>query len=385
MVTISAGTPPYMPLEQSQGRRADPSFDVYSFGITLYETVSGKTPFQWRTAKSVGGRTAQIDAFVAWLASDDPVQPAMPKDPELSGIIARAMTKDLRKRFTADELVLALKQYLTGDLVFSHRYSITGRAARWAGRHRGATATLVFLVLGAIAGVLVWAQLSRQAREEAELRALAANAQVDASEKGRAADDAQREAEQAKARAEQAEREGKDANQLKQDADRKRHAADSMRRQAQAAAQEAKGTADEALKRFEAAMRDKEEAEQQRDIANSDRDTARGEAMQADKQRDTALSAEHAAEQDDAAERAARDAADKERDAARTSEAAAESSRDAADKERDAARTLQAAAEKERDAAIAAKATLEHELAELKGKLKDHEAPAPQTPPPATP
>ncbi|HEY1812082.1 MAG TPA: protein kinase [Kofleriaceae bacterium] len=387
MVTISAGTPPYMPLEQSQGRRADPSFDVYSFGITLYETVSGKTPFQWRTAKSVGGRTAQIDAFVAWLASDDPVQPAMPKDPELSGIIARAMTKDLRKRFTADELVLALKQYLTGDLVFSHRYSITGRAARWAGRHRGATATLVFLVLGAIAAVLVWAQLSRQAREEAELRALAANAQVDASEKGRAADDAQREAEQAKSRAEQAEREGKDANQLKQDADRKRHAAESMRRQAQAAAQEAKGTADEALKRFEEAMRDKEDAEQQRDTANSDRDTARGEAMQADKERDTALSAEHAAEQDDTAERAARDAADKERDAARTSEAAAESSRDAADQERDAARTSQAAAEKERDAAIAAKATLEHELSELKSKLKDHEAPAPapQTPPAATP
>src|SRR5690606_31994184 len=33
MVTISAGTPPYLPLEQSQGRAADPSFDVYSFGI----------------------------------------------------------------------------------------------------------------------------------------------------------------------------------------------------------------------------------------------------------------------------------------------------------------------------------------------------------------
>jgi hypothetical protein len=377
MVTISAGTPPYMPLEQSQGRRADPSFDVYSFGITLYETVSGKTPFQWRTAKSVGGRTAQIDAFVAWLASDDPVPPAMPKDPELSGIIARAMSKDSRKRFTADELVLALKQYLTGDLVFSHRYSLTGRVARWASRNRGATATLVFLVLGAIAGVLVWAQLSRQAREEADLRALAANAQVDASEKGRAADDAQREAEQAKSRAEQAEREGKDANQLKQDADRKRRAAEQMRRQAQTAAQEAKGTADEALKRFEAAMREKEEAQQQRDTANNERDTARGEAMQADKDRDAARAAEHAAEQDDVAARAARDAADKERDAARASEGAA-------DKERDAARASQTAAEKERDAAIASKSVIERELAELKAKQSDREPPA-QSPPPTTP
>src|SRR5512140_1114467 len=40
MVTISAGTPPYLPYEQTQGRQADPSYDVYSFGITLYEVVS---------------------------------------------------------------------------------------------------------------------------------------------------------------------------------------------------------------------------------------------------------------------------------------------------------------------------------------------------------
>jgi len=368
MVTISAGTPPYMPLEQSQGRRADPSFDVYSFGITLYETVSGKTPFQWKTARSLGGRTAQIDAFVAWLASDDEIPPAMPKDPELSGIIDRAITKNPERRFGADELVLALKQYLTGDLVFSHRYSLTGRFARWAGRHRGAMATLVFLVLGAIAGVLVWLQISRQAAEEAELKTLAANAQVDASEKGRAADEAQREAEIANSRAHEAEREGKDANQLKQEADRKRHAAEAMRHQAEAAAQQAKGTADEALKRFEAAMRDKEDAEQQRDTANADRDAARSEAMQADRERDAARAAQRAAEQDDVVARASRDAADKERDAARSSQAAAE-------KERDAARASQTAAEKERDAAIAARETLEKELAELKAKPA---APAPK-------
>jgi eukaryotic-like serine/threonine-protein kinase len=118
MVTISAGTPPYIPLEQSQGRQADPCFDVYSFGVTLYEVVSGKTPFVWKYATSPGGRTAQIDAFMAWLQSDDEIPPAMPKDKELSGIIARAMHRNPKERFTAEELVRALKQYLTGDLVF---------------------------------------------------------------------------------------------------------------------------------------------------------------------------------------------------------------------------------------------------------------------------
>ena len=378
MVTISAGTPPYIPLEQSQGRRADPSFDVYSFGITLYEVVAGKTPFVWRSARSASGRTAQVDAFLAWLQSDDLVPPAMPRDRELSGIIDRALSRDTGHRFTADELVRALKQYLTGDLVFSHRYSLTGRLARWARRHRAATVTVLFLAASAVAGTLVWAQLSRQAKEEAELRALAASAQVDASEKGRAADAAGREAEAARARADQAEREGKDAQQLKQDADRKRHAADEMRRSAETAATQAKGTADEAVKRFEQAMKDKEDAEHQRDQANLDRDAAATAKQQADREREVARASQVAAERERDAARAGREAADKERDAARATATAAEADRDAAkasreaaDKERDAARAAQVAAEKERDAALAARAAIERERDAAKKKLEE--------------
>ncbi|MDQ3369752.1 MAG: serine/threonine protein kinase, partial [Myxococcota bacterium] len=168
MVTISAGTPPYLPLEQSQGRAADPSFDVYSFGITLYEVIAGKAPFDWRPVDSQGERARQLSAFLDWLKNREPVAPASPRDPELSGIIARAMTPDPTHRFTADELVRALKQYLTGDLVFSHRYSRIGRLARWARRHKAPTVAIGALVVFAIAGALVWAQLSRAAREEAE-------------------------------------------------------------------------------------------------------------------------------------------------------------------------------------------------------------------------
>ena len=74
MVTISAGTPPYMPLEQSQGRTADPSFDVYSFGITLYEVVSGRTPFEWQTG-ALGRRHDRADRRVPrrGCSRDDPV------------------------------------------------------------------------------------------------------------------------------------------------------------------------------------------------------------------------------------------------------------------------------------------------------------------------
>jgi tRNA A-37 threonylcarbamoyl transferase component Bud32 len=373
MVTISAGTPPYIPLEQSQGRKADPSFDVYSFGVTLYEVVSGRTPFVWNAATSPGGRTAQIDAFMAWLQSDDDIPPAMPKDPELSGIIAKAMARSPSDRFTADELVRALKQYLTGDLVFSHRYSLSGRLARWARRHKTVAVSIVFLATSVIAGALVWAELSRQAKEEAELRALAASAQVDATEKQHLADEASREAEAAKARAEQAEREGKDAQALRAEAERKRRQAESTRRAAEAAATQAKGTADEALKRFQQAMKEKDAANAQRsaalnarDAAERERDTARGAQMTAERERDVA--------------RKAREAADLERDAAKQSAAAAEAernaaraARDAADREREAARAAQAAAERERDAAIAARSNIEKERDEARRRVTELE------------
>src|SRR5690606_30761127 len=141
-----------LPLEQSQGRAAEPSFDVYSFGILLYEVVSGNTPFPWKPTETPAERTEQLQAFLDWLKAGEPPAPAMPRDPELSGVIARAMVHQASERFTADELVRALKQYLTGDLVFSHRYSRTGRLARWARRHKAATVAMASLVAFAIAG-----------------------------------------------------------------------------------------------------------------------------------------------------------------------------------------------------------------------------------------
>ncbi len=384
MVTISAGTPPYLPLEQSQGRKAEPSFDVYSFGVTLYEVVAGKTPFEWKHAEGPGARTRQVEAFVEWLQSGNEAPPAMPRDPELSGIIARAMAHDPEQRFTADELMRALKQYLTGDLVFSHRYSLGGRLVRWASRHRAIAVTIGFLIAGAVAGALVWAQLQRQARKEADLQQLAAAAQRDASEKERAADAANREADTAKAEAEQAQREGKDADALRREADRKRRSADQMRKAAETAATQAKGDADEAFKRFQEAMRAKDDAETARAQAIAERDVAKQTQAQAERDRDASKAAREAADKERDAAKTARDAADKERDAAKQTAAAAASEREAADKERDAARAAQSAADKERDAATSARANIEKErdearrkVEELEAKLKDREAPAP--------
>lgn len=391
MVTISAGTPPYLPFEQTQGRQAEPGFDVYSFGITLYEVVSGTTPFEWRVEETEAGRAKQLARFIEWTQASDPMPPASPKDRELSGIIARAIERDASKRFSADELMRALKQYLTGDLVFSHRYSLTGRLSRWARRHRAATVALVSLFAFVIAGALVWAQLSRRAQREAELREIAAGARADAEREGREADEAQRQAADAKALAEQAQKEGKDADALRKRADELRAAADSKRRRAEDLEKQAKGTAEEAVKRFQEAMRVKEEAEKERDLARAGR-------ADAEQLRDAAKAAQAAAERDRDAANRAKDTADRERDAALAARQAAEKERDAAkgaateaEKAREAAREGQGAAEKERDAATSARIAAERErdeakrkIAELEQKLREARPPAP-TPPPPTP
>jgi tRNA A-37 threonylcarbamoyl transferase component Bud32 len=391
-VTISAGTPPYLPLEQTEGRHADPSFDVYSFGVTLYEVVSGRTPFAWRHITGADARQKQLVAFLEWLKSDEPAAAAMPRDPELSGIIARAMARTPSERFTADELVRALKQYLTGDLVFSHRYSMTGRLARWARRNRALTVGLISLVLFAVGGALVWAQLSRRAKHEAELQVAATAARADASDKRRLAEQATREAEAAEALADQAKQQSKDSDTMRRDAEAKRRVAEERRREFEAAAAHAKDDAEDAFKRYTEAQKDKDEAEHARDVANAERDAARAAEQQAQHERDAA----HATE---ATARTARELADRERDAARASAVAAEADREAArtsataaEKEREAARAAQTAAEKERDAAIGTRASLEKErdearrkLAEAEQRLHDREAPSPPQPPAPSP
>ncbi len=395
MVTISAGTPPYLPLEQSQGRAAEPSFDVYSFGVTLYEVVSGTTPFEWKTVEGQGARGKQLQAFLDWLKAGDPAPAAMPKDTELSGIIAKAIARDPAQRFTADELVRALKQYLTGDLVFSHRYSLTGRMSRWASKHKATTVAIGALVAFAIVGALVWAQLSRQAREEADLRAMASAANADASEKGRAADEATREAEEAKALAEDAQKKGQNADQLRRAAEAKRKAAEQMRQAADNAAKTAKGQADDAFKRFQEAMKAKEDAERIAGIANADRDAARQAQTEAEKFRDAARMAQAVAEKERDSAKTAREGAEREREAAKQSAAAAEQEREAArsgqtraEQEREAARAAQSAAERERDAAANARASVERErdearrrVQELEQRLRD----GPPGPPPPNP
>jgi eukaryotic-like serine/threonine-protein kinase len=93
----------YMSPEQVRGGTVDARSDIYSFGVTLYEMLTGRKPFQSETSYSV--LNAQLNE-----APTPPAQWNPALSPQLNDIVLRAMAKDPAQRFqTAEEFRTALK------------------------------------------------------------------------------------------------------------------------------------------------------------------------------------------------------------------------------------------------------------------------------------
>jgi eukaryotic-like serine/threonine-protein kinase len=93
----------YMPPEQVRGESADARSDIYSFGASLYEMLTGKLPFD---------TDSQYALMTAQLNSDPPPPITLRSDlpPALNQIILMCMAKDPDKRFqSAEALRAALK------------------------------------------------------------------------------------------------------------------------------------------------------------------------------------------------------------------------------------------------------------------------------------
>jgi serine/threonine-protein kinase len=87
------GTAAYMSPEQAKGAPTDRRSDVFSFGVVLYEMLTGRQPFLGETAAEIMASVMIRDADLAALPSA--------LDPRLAELIKRCLDKNPRKRWQA--------------------------------------------------------------------------------------------------------------------------------------------------------------------------------------------------------------------------------------------------------------------------------------------
>ena len=103
------GTAMYMSPEQIKGEQVDRRTDIYSLGVTLFEMVSGRPPFQADSAMTL-----------MMMHVHDPVPNPKELNPDvpdgLVAVINKALAKDPNKRFqTAAQMAGALRNLLSAD------------------------------------------------------------------------------------------------------------------------------------------------------------------------------------------------------------------------------------------------------------------------------
>jgi len=167
------GTPNYMSPEQVKGRPLDGRSDLFSFGVILYEMVTGERPFTGQN----------VTTIVYKIVHENPIPPRdldVTIHPGLSWVITKALSKAPDERYqTGAALVEALKNYKmcgpSGELTTevatrATAAADTGQAAAMApaakaaqaakkkaasgwGLFAGAAAVALLLVVGGIAYV----------------------------------------------------------------------------------------------------------------------------------------------------------------------------------------------------------------------------------------
>lgn len=148
---VIAGSPPYMPVEQIRGEKVDERADIYALGVSLYEMLSGKLPFE-------GNSQIEIMENVRERRGT----PLPKRRPDLSkgvlAIVEKATAAKADDRFQnagefKDALAYALNQMERTGTVDSVPFKVAGKnsPAKIAG-FAAAAAVILFAVFSLIGG-----------------------------------------------------------------------------------------------------------------------------------------------------------------------------------------------------------------------------------------
>jgi serine/threonine-protein kinase len=157
------GTMPYMSPEQLHGEQLDASSDIFSLGVTFYEMLAGKHPFQDKSAAGTLSRimlgdpipTEQFNAQVS---------------PELQAVLNKMLSKDRAARYqNSQELLTDLRRLpaklstndanATATQQFSaitSKEALTDRILRKARRHKWAVLASALVLILLVVAISRW-------------------------------------------------------------------------------------------------------------------------------------------------------------------------------------------------------------------------------------
>ncbi|MFQ5807185.1 MAG: protein kinase [Phycisphaerae bacterium] len=160
------GTPAYLSPEQVRGDtgRIDHRTDVYSLGVTLYELLTRRKPFDGETREQI----------ITSICRAEPIEPRrlsrqIPVD--LETICLRAMEKEPERRYAAAAaLAEDLRRFADGRPILSRRRSRLEKAAKWVRQHKAATtAAAAMALVGILATGWAWSVSVAHHREARQL------------------------------------------------------------------------------------------------------------------------------------------------------------------------------------------------------------------------
>ncbi len=154
------GTPAYMAPEQLDPRRGavGARADVFALGVTLYESLTLRRPFEGPTRDAVVRATLDEEPLDARR-----VNARIPRD--LAVVVATALEKDPARRYaTALDLADDLRRVREREPIHARPAGPWLKLRRWAERHRGVASSLAALLVVLVAGIATTSVLLARTR-----------------------------------------------------------------------------------------------------------------------------------------------------------------------------------------------------------------------------
>ncbi|MCW5823643.1 MAG: protein kinase [Cyanobacteria bacterium TGS_CYA1] len=108
-----AGSPLYMSPEQAEGKKIEPSSDIYSFGCLMFETLAGQPPYRGETVLQTLSMHKSRDIKIPYL---DTILTDTPVNHELARLVFSCMQKEKEDRPDAQQVFNVLNKIASGEI-----------------------------------------------------------------------------------------------------------------------------------------------------------------------------------------------------------------------------------------------------------------------------